>query len=68
MGTESLAGRYVELAEDRLRAAEQLGLSAAGLFAHLLNAVADDDYAEAAEIPEQFDELINTARGRQESG
>lgn len=56
------AARLIEMAEDRLRVAEELGLSVTGLVARIYTHVDADEIDEACERLEAIDKLINEAR------
>ena len=60
------ASRLIELAEDRLRVADGLGLSVAGLVGLVYSSVDDGDHEKACEHLEAIDKLINEARLRAE--
>jgi hypothetical protein len=54
--------RLIELAEDRLRAAEELGLSVSALVGQIYVCVATDEFDQACEILKELDGQINEAR------
>ena len=54
--------RIIELAEDRLRVAEELNLSVSGLVGLVHACVEAGELGEACEHLEKIDELINRAR------
>ncbi|MFV0294859.1 MAG: hypothetical protein ACK5JT_01920 [Hyphomicrobiaceae bacterium] len=59
--------RLIELAEDRLRVAEELQLSVTGLIARIYVCLECNEFDEACEHLEAMDKLINEARAaRQE--
>ncbi len=55
--------RIIELAEDRLRVAEELNLSVSGLVGQVHAFVDAGDVNDACATLEKIDELINRARG-----
>ncbi len=60
--------RLIELAEDRLRVAEELGLSVAGVIARIYEKVESGEYDDACSHLDDLDEAINKARqGRSEA-
>ncbi|MBL8564357.1 MAG: hypothetical protein JNM89_01420 [Hyphomicrobiaceae bacterium] len=60
----SAGERLIQLAEDRLAAAERLNLSVAGLVARVHMYVEAGDYDDACEVLEKLDELINESEER----
>lgn len=62
------ADRVIELAEDRLRIADALGLSVSGKLARIYKCLEADDVDEACEHLDAIDQLINEARTREAGG
>ncbi|MBU2581134.1 MAG: hypothetical protein KJ622_05385 [Alphaproteobacteria bacterium] len=59
--------RLADLAEERFRVADELGLSAAGDLAKILALIEAEEYLEAAEVMAALDQRIEEMRGRQKS-
>lgn len=54
--------RLIELTEDRLLAAQDLGLSVAGKIARIYALIETDELSEACDLLDELDALINTAK------